>query len=152
MAQFKFRGEAGLARPLSTLMRSAPWAEPALDAAQRVLPMPLGPRRLRERGFNQVLELAKRLAPGKTDASLLLRTRDTAAQSGLSRAERLTNLQGAFALEPMRANAIRGERVVLIDDVMTSGTSVFAAAQVLRDGGAAHITALVFARTDPPGS
>ncbi|MDM0115057.1 ComF family protein [Variovorax sp. J22R133] len=152
VARFKFRGEAGWAKPFSTLMRSAPWAEPALDAAQRVLPMPLGPRRLRERGFNQALELARRLASDKTDASLLLRTRDTPAQSGLSRAERLTNLAGAFALDPMRAGAIRGERVVLVDDVMTSGASLFAAARVLREAGATHIAAIVFARTDPPES
>ena len=150
IAQFKFRGEAGWAGPLATLMRSVPWVEPALEQCDSVLPMPMAPARLRERGFNQALELARRLAPAKTDAALLLRTRDTPAQIGLGRAERLRNLSGAFAVEPLRASQLQGRRIVLVDDVMTTGASLFSAAQVLRTGGAAHITAIVLARTDPP--
>lgn len=150
IGEFKFQGQAGWAGPFATLMRSAPWVEPALDACDLLLPMPLAPARLRERGFNQALELARRLAPRKTEARLLLRTRDTTAQSGLTRAERLRNLRGAFALEPLRAAEVGGRRVVLLDDVMTSGASLFAAAAVLRAAGAAHITGLVLARTDPP--
>ena len=150
IAAFKFRGEAGWAGPFATLLRSAPWVEPALEAGDIVLPMPLARGRLRERGFNQAHELARRLAPTKTDATLLLRTRETPAQSGLSRAERLRNLRGAFAVEPLRAHKLRGRRVVLVDDVMTSGASLFAAAQVLRAGGAAHVTAVVLARTELP--
>jgi ComF family protein len=150
IAGFKFRGDAGWARPFATLLRSAPWVEPALEQCDVVLPMPLSPARLRERGFNQAHELARRLSPAKTDATLLLRTRDTPAQSGLRRADRLRNLRGAFAVEPLRADAVRGRRVVLVDDVMTSGASLFAAAGVLRLAGAAHLTAVVLARTDPP--
>lgn len=112
--------------------------------------MPLAPGRLRERGFNQALELARRLAPAKTDAALLLRTRETPAQRGLSRAERMRNLQGAFAVEPLRADALAGRRVVLVDDVMTTGASLFSAAQVLRHAGAAHVAGIVLARTDRP--
>jgi ComF family protein len=150
IAQFKFRGEAGWAGPFATLMRSVPWVEPALEQCDSVLPMPMAPVRLRERGFNQALELARRLAAAKTDATLLLRTRETPAQSGLARAERLRNLRGAFAVEPLRAHRLQGRRVVLVDDVMTSGASLFAAAEALRLAGAAHVTAIVFARTDPP--
>jgi ComF family protein len=150
IAGFKFRGDAGWAGPFATLLRSAPWVEPALEQCDIVLPMPLAPGRLRERGFNQALELARRMAPGKTDANLLLRTRETPAQSGLARAERLRNLQGAFAVEPLRAEKIRDRRIVLVDDVMTSGASLFAAAEALRLAGAAHITAVVLARTDLP--
>lgn len=151
IGQFKFRGEAGWAAPMATLMRSTPWVEPTLDQADTVLPMPLAPLRLRERGFNQALELARRLAPAKVNARLLLRTRETSAQSGLPRARRLSNLQGAFALEPARAHELHGRHVVLVDDVMTSGASLFTAAQVLREAGAAHVAAIVFARTDKPG-
>jgi ComF family protein len=150
IAGFKFRGDAGWAGPFATLLRSAPWVEPALEQCDIVLPIPLASGRLRERGFNQALELARRMAPGKTDANLLLRTRETPAQSGLARAERLRNLQGAFAVEPLRADQMRGRRIVLVDDVMTSGASLFAAAEALRLAGAAHITAVVLARTDPP--
>ena len=150
IGEFKFQGHAGWAAPLATLMRSAPWVEPAIEQCDLLLPMPLSPARLRERGFNQALELARRLAPRKTEARLLLRIRDTTAQSGLTRAERLRNLRGAFALEPLRAAELGGRRIVLLDDVMTSGASLFAAAAVLRAAGAAHITGLVLARTDPP--
>ncbi len=150
IAQFKFLGEAGWATPFATLLRSVPWVEPALEQADLVLPIPLAPARLRERGFNQAHELARRLAPRKADATLLLRTRETTAQSGLTRPERLRNLRGAFALEPLRAAAVQQQRVVLVDDVMTSGASLFAAAEVLRAAGASHITAIVLARTDLP--
>ena len=150
IGRFKFQGEAGWAAPLATLMRATPWAEPALEAAERVLPMPLFAQRLRERGFNQALELARRLAPGRCDATLLLRVRDTPAQAGLPRAQRLRNLRGAFALEPGRRDEVRGGRLLLIDDVMTTGASLAAAAQVLREAGAARVDALVLARTPAP--
>jgi ComF family protein len=147
VTQFKFGGQPGWARTLATMLRSTPWVEPALEQAGHVLPMPLSRERLATRGFNQALLLAKQLAPRATDATLLLRTRHTPPQSALKRAERLRNVQGAFAVEPLRAGALRGQRVVLVDDVMTSGASLHAAAQALRQAGAAHVTAVVFART-----
>ncbi len=150
IARFKFQGEAGWAAPLATLMRATPWAEPALEAADWVLPMPLHVQRLRERGFNQALELARRLAPGRCDPALLLRLRDTPSQAGLPRAQRLRNLRGAFALEPLRRAEFDGRRVLLVDDVMTTGASLAAAAQVLREAGARHVDALVLARTPAP--
>lgn len=150
IAGFKFRGEAGRAAPLATLLRSAPWVEPALEAADLVLPMPLAPARLRERGFNQAHELARRLEPAKCDPTLLRRTRETPPQSGLDRAARLHSLRGAFALAPGRAGRVDGRRVVLVDDVMTTGASLFAAAAVLRAAGAARLTAIVLARTERP--
>jgi len=147
VTQFKFGAQPGWAGALATVMRSTPWVEPALEQAALVVPMPLARERLAERGYNQALLLARHLAPDKTDATLLLRTRHTAAQSALTRAERLRNVQGAFAVEPLRAHELRGRRVVLVDDVMTTGASLRAAASALRLAGAAHITALVFART-----
>ena len=120
----------------------------ALDAADLVIPMPLSAKRLRERGFNQALQLARHLAPDKTDATLLLRIRHTPPQTDLHRAQRLANVQNAFAIEPLRVQALAGKRLVLVDDVMTSGASLHAAARVLRQAGAAHVTALVLARAD----
>jgi len=147
LAQFKFRGDPGWAKALSTLMRSTPWMEPALEAADRVLPVPLSTERLRERGFNQSALLARHLAGTKTDHHTLLRLHATEAQSSLPRAQRLRNLRGAFAVEPSRAAALRGQRVVLIDDVMTTGATLQAATLALREAGVAHVTAAVLART-----
>jgi ComF family protein len=144
---YKFNGHPGWARSFATLMRSAPWVEPALDQADLVVPMPLSRQRLAERGFNQALLLARALSPRKTDGALLLRVRHTPAQSALDRKERLDNVRGAFAADPLRAHRLRGRRVVLVDDVMTSGASVFGAAETLRQAGAACVTALVLART-----
>ena len=148
VTQFKFNGQPGWARALATLMRSAPWVEPALDQADMVLPMPLSRERLAERGFNQALELARHLAPSKVRTGVLLRVRHTTAQAGLNLAARLANLKDAFAIEPLDANAVRGRRITLVDDVMTSGASLASAAAVLRRGGALHVTAVVLARTD----
>ena len=144
---FKFRGDPGWAGALATLLRSTPWVEPALEAAELVLPIPLAPQRLRMRGFNQAQLLAQALAPARVQAGLLLRTHDTPAQSGLDRARRLHNLVRAFAVEPLRAAQLAGRQVLLVDDVMTTGATLQAAATVLRQAGAARVTALVLART-----
>jgi ComF family protein len=151
IGQLKFNGDAGWSRTFALLMRSAPWVEPALDRAELVLPMPLSAQRLSERGFNQSLVLARALTPHKAAAGLLLKIHDTPPQSALDRKARLRNVKGAFAIEPLRAQQVRGRDVVLVDDVMTSGASLFTAAQVLREAGAQRITALVLARTDEPG-
>jgi len=137
VAQYKFGGQASWAASFATLMRSAPWIEPALDEADVVLPMPLSRERLAERGFNQALLLARALAPSKCEPALLLRVRHTQAQSELDLKGRLSNVQGAFAVEPLRHGALRGKTVALVDDVMTSGASLFSAAQALRQAGAA---------------
>ena len=128
-------------------MQGSAWSEDTLHEADRVLPIPLSRERLAERGYNQSWLLARHLAPGKADASLLLRIRHTPAQRTLPRAERLANLEGAFAIEPLRAPEVRGQRLVLVDDVMTSGASLHTAARVLLQAGAAQVSAIVLART-----
>ncbi|MFT3719361.1 phosphoribosyltransferase family protein [Pseudorhodoferax sp.] len=151
IGEFKFRQMPGWAEALAGLLRAAPGVADALARADLVLPMPLSAGRLRQRGYNQALELARRLAPNKTDARLLLRVRETAPQMALDAAARRRNVRGAFALDPPRAGQVRGRRIVLVDDVMTSGASLHAAAGVLRSGGAAEVCAVVLARTPPPG-
>ncbi len=148
IVDYKFHANPGLASAFALLLRSAPWVEPALDAADLVLPMPLSKERLKLRGFNQALILARQLASSKTDPRLLLRIKDTPAQSSLKRADRLHSVKGAFAVEPLLAPRIKGARLLLIDDVMTSGASLYEAARTLRAAGAAHITGLVIARTE----
>ena len=149
IAHYKFHQSPGWSATLATLMLSTPWAEDSLEKADFVLPIPLSPQRLAHRGYNQSWLLANQLCPRKADAQLLLRTRDTPSQRDLPRTERLANLSGAFAVEPLRAAELRGKHVVLIDDVMTTGASLHTAAQVLRQVGVVHISALVLARTEP---
>ncbi len=148
ITRYKFGASPGWSAALALLMRSTPWAEPALDAADQVLPLPLSRERLRQRGFNQALELARTLAPGKVESALLQRLRDTPAQSALPRDQRLRNVRGAFGVVPGKEGHVAGRRVVLVDDVMTSGATLFAAARALRAAGASHITGLVLARTE----
>lgn len=148
IGHYKFGADPGWAHTLAQLMLSTPWAEPAVEAADLVLPIPAATTRLRQRGFNQAAELARRVAPGKAHAGLLVRLRDATAQSSLPRSARLRNLQGAFAIATGREGDIAGRHVLLVDDVMTSGASLHTAAQVLRAAGAASVSALVLARTE----
>lgn len=148
ITSYKFGSNPAWAGTFSLLLKSTPWVEPALDRADVVIPVPLSPERLRERGFNQALQLCKRLSPEKTDAQLLLRVKNTLTQSSLTRSERLKNVATAFSVEPLRAAQLHGKRVVLVDDVMTSGATLFAAAKALRLAQTSHITAIVFARTE----
>ena len=147
IAQFKFQSQPGWARHFALLMHSTPFVADALELAQVLIPIPLSFQRLSERGFNQSLVLSQQLSREKTQVSSLLRMRNTLAQSSLPRNERLTNLKGAFVVAPLMAAKLRGQRILLIDDVMTSGATLNAAAQVLKQAGAAHVSALVFART-----
>ena len=157
ISRYKFGEQHGWADFFATLMLKTPGVAPALDeltARDWVIALPLSTERLQTRGFNQAWELASALAHqaqtrGQADARLLLRVKHTRPQSQLKREARLANVKGAFQVDPLRASGLDGRRVVLVDDVMTSGASLFAAAQALRDAGAAHITALVLARTAP---
>jgi ComF family protein len=148
VVDFKFHQKPGWAGTLARLLRSAPWVEPALDQASLIVPMPLSKQRLQERGFNQTLQLALALDPTKVAPDLLLRIRDTPPQSSLPRKERMQSVQAVYATDPLKGKILEGKRVVLLDDVMTSGASLFAAASALRSAGAAHITGMVFARTE----
>ena len=147
IAQFKFFNHPGWARSLASILRSAPYAQDAIDRAHLLLPIPLSSHRLAERGFNQSLLLALQLNRLKTRSHLLLRMRHTPAQSSLKRQERLANLVGAFAVAPLEAGVIRGQNILLIDDVMTSGATLNLAAQVLKQAGAKTVSALVLAKT-----
>ena len=147
IAQFKFHDQPSWASHFSLLMQNTPFAADAIEQADALIPIPLSLKRLSERGYNQSLILSQKLSAQKTHPNSLLRMRHTAAQSSLSRQQRLTNLNGAFALSPFKSAELRGQRVMLIDDVMTSGATLQAAAQVLKQAGAVHVSALVFART-----
>lgn len=129
-----------------------PDAEPALPtrgttdgASPTLVPVPLAPRRLRERGYNQSALLAAAVGEQlgvRVAHDWLQRIRETPPQSGLDGAERRRNLRGAFQC-PTRLD---GQRVILIDDVMTTGTTLAEAAKVLLSAGAVEVRAWVVAR------
>lgn len=118
--------------------------------ADRLIAMPLHPARIRARGFNHAGEIARRLAQGlgvRLDTTSCRRIRDTPPQMGLAHDARLRNLRGAFAC----TSDMSGQRIAIVDDVMTTGTSLDELAKTLRRAGAASVEAWVVARTLPAG-
>jgi ComF family protein len=115
-----------------------------------VVAVPLARERLRERGYNQSWELARRLARAlalDARADALFRVRDTGHQLGLERGARQANLQGAFVVSPRHAAWVRGARIALVDDVLTTGATVHAATRTLRAAGAREVQVWTAART-----
>jgi ComF family protein len=109
-----------------------------------IAPVPLGRRRLRTRGYNQAALLALGTAArARVDVHALRRARDTAPQSGLDPAAREANVRGAFIADARR---VAGRRVLVIDDVMTTGATARAAARALLAAGAAEVRVLTVAR------
>jgi ComF family protein len=152
ISDFKYRGELDLGGALCGLLMAA-HQHHAGDVPDWLLPVPLGAQRLRERGYNQSWELARRCAHRlgcRTDASMLLRIRETPHQLSLPRERRLANVRGAFAIEPTRRAEVIGRRVALIDDVMTTQATADELSQVLLDAGALSVQVWVVARTPPP--
>jgi len=146
---FKFHDYPGLHRFFEELLKADPAAQALIADADFVLPVPLAAERLRERGFNQSALLAKYLVPGRVTHQTLWRLRHTAPQAGLDRTLRLRNLQHSMAVNPYMLQAIRGSRVLLVDDVMTTGSTLKACTEALLEAGAKEVNCLVLARAAP---
>ena len=140
--RLKYGGELACANVLGELLAEAVLPLPRPDL---LIPMPLHPDRLRGRGFNQAVELARPIARRldiELDVSACRRLRDTPAQAGLDLSARRRNVRGAFACDA----ELTGRRVAIVDDVLTSGATLDALATVLRKGGAVEVRAWVVAR------
>lgn len=141
----KFHGQLGLAPVLGELLAALP---PRLDLAgiDMLIPSPLHPQRLRSRGFNQALELCRPLARRhqlEIRRDILQRVHPTREQSRLNASQRHRNVRHAFACR----QPLNGEHVLLFDDVMTTGATLFAMARTLKSAGAAKVSAITLART-----
>jgi ComF family protein len=150
VAAFKFHDALDLAPVFADLLVAAHAATPHVPAPSLLLPVPLAPARLRERGYNQAWELARRLARRwriAAEPNLLLRVRETPHQLALAPERRVANVRGAFAIEPLRLHEVRGRAVTVVDDVMTTGATVGEIARVLRHAGATRVDVWVVART-----
>jgi ComF family protein len=124
-----------------------------LADADALVPVPLHWRRLWARRFNQSAMLAAAISAESgrpVAASALKRIKPTAQQVGLSRSERASNVQGAFRVPETGRPAVTGRRLVLVDDVLTSGATVDGCARALLRAGAANVDVLVFARVAEP--
>jgi ComF family protein len=149
VSDFKFRSALDLAPLVSDLLSQAV-ARAAPARPDWVLPVPLGVERLRERGYNQAWELARRVAARagwRADASLLHRVRQTPQQASLAREQRAANVRGAFAVDPHKRHLLPGAQVAVVDDVMTTGATADEVARVLKQAGAAGVEVWVLART-----
>jgi ComF family protein len=138
--QFKFHGVRRLSKPLGSLLLASDL--PAVDA---VVPVPVTVRKLRERGFNQSLLLAKIIAK-KIRVPLLMDTllkkKETPPQIGLTARERLMNLRNAFTVK----GSVDAMRLLLVDDVMTTGATVTECSKQLMKAGAEEVIVLTLAR------
>jgi len=169
LGRFKFSGQPELgqvlARPLIAVLQAqgvwdrlnvgeGPAAGHAAPRPDWIIPVPLAPERLALRGYNQAGLLARELSRALAlpcAPQALRRWRSTAAQSRMAHAaDRRRNLQGAFMPTPEWLPRLQGRRVALVDDVMTTGATLFEAARCLRQAGAAEVWCWVLARTPAP--
>ena len=145
--RFKYNGALSLAGPLSGLMIDFVNNNPAvLSKIDLITYVPLSARRLRKRTFNQSQALAAGLAEefGLGLCHALAKTRSTKVQNELSRDQRLSNLEGAFRVR--READIKEMRILLVDDVMTTGATLSECARTLKDAGAKEVRCLTLAR------
>ena len=145
--RLKYGDRMELARPMGRWMARA--GAELLAEADVLVPVPLHDNKLGARRFNQAMTLAQSISAHcalPVASSALKRVKATVPQVGLSKIQRASNVQGAFRVLPEAAFEIKDLRVVLVDDVLTSGATLNAASRALLRGGARSVDVLVFAR------
>ncbi len=143
--QFKYQGRAYLGETLTRLMLTVIHKD-AVSVFDALVPVPLFATRLREREFNQARVLAECLAreTGVRVLPLLVRTKNTRSQARLCEKDRAANVQGAFQVIPDQD--LSDQRLLLIDDILTTGATASVAACALKEAGARHVAVLAFAK------
>ena len=147
MQKFKYGRKVSLGKPLGRLMARGCQEFLLESGADLIVPVPLHPKRLRWRGFNQSVLLARQISRAcdmPMDPFVLVRHRETPPQTQLTEEERRKNMRGAFSLNPDRP--IEDKKILLIDDIYTSGATVNECSRTLRRGGAADVYVLTLAR------
>jgi len=144
---FKYGGNLTLGEQLGRLMARHEYPSFRIRDYELLVPVPLHPRRLRQRGFNQSVLLAREISKHRgipLDFLALRRVIDTESQAGLKKDERRSNMKKAFSVpDPER---VRGRRILLVDDVHTTGSTLGECAKTLLRGGAESVGALTLAR------
>jgi ComF family protein len=146
--RLKYGGKTALSGPLGALAKEAFYQFWEVGTIDLLLPVPLHIKRLRERGFNQAHLINKKWASVEGipfDGFTLSRSRWTEPQTSLSRAERRKNVKGAFSLR--RPDRVKGKRILLVDDVFTTGATANECARVLLKAGGRWVDVLTLART-----
>ena len=146
---FKFHENPGLAKFLSTLILNNPFARELVHAADVLVPVPAATQKLRERGFNPALCLAHALAKDRCLDDALVKWRQTPPQSGLDRERRLSNLKHSITAHPLMAVKPKSRHVVLVDDVMTTGSTLQTCTQALYTADVKQVSCVVLARAEP---
>lgn len=146
LMDYKYKGKSYIGRKLGDIL----WDRMSLEDLDfdLVVPVPLHRKKQNKRGYNQAAVMARRFAQrcGKPCASrLLMRTRETAPMKGLGSFDRHENLKGALAVSPANRYKIEGRRIMLIDDIYTTGSTLDECSRVLRQGGAEKVYVLTFA-------
>lgn len=141
---YKFNNHKIYAKLFAELMREYVMSYDIWQDIDFIIPVPLHKNRLRKRGYNQSELIAAYISEYtgvKLNADVVTRVRETQQQSGLSRIERVTNVEGAFGCNSDMA----GKKVVIFDDICTSGNTLRACAKPIKDAGAEHVSALTLA-------
>ncbi len=147
--RLKWRGRDDLAEPLGKLMM--PLVTQQMDEHDVLVPVPLHPSRLRQRGYNQATLLAKAALPNRSarrriQPFALAARKPSLPARHVDRAERLLRVQRQFTVPKAAASELRGLRVLLLDDVITTGATVTACAEALREVGVSHVSAVSLLR------
>jgi ComF family protein len=150
----KYQGWHRVARDMGRRMSRLDWPADVLEERAALVPVPLSAKRERQRGYNQSECLARELTnhwhiPVWND--VLMRTRHTETQTRLTPGDRLRNVSGAFVARATPQNALRGQHIILVDDVVTTAATLNACAAALCDGGARIVSFVTFGRAPALG-